>query len=849
MLIMVCLSPWALGSVGAEFEVYLFAGVALLLALWAARMLAEWRVSWQSCPVALCLAGMIMLGVLQLTPLSRSTLDWLSPGTTQIYSRLLPTQPEALPHGEARESMLVPPGSTVSLYPDPTRKFLTYLLAIFALYVIVRNNIASIGAIRRLSIAVLINGAALSLFGLIQFFGNSEPGTIYWTYPSSGTPFGPFVNRNHFAFYINLCIGLSLGLLLVRTQRSRMHEVTIDLPMTTRLSSTLRDLLHDPGALWIGGGLALMLSSVVFCLSRGGFLALIGAGTLCAMLIMMQGRGNWRICATLLSVGTAIALLIWFGLERIEARWATFWTGQAVEDGRVFLLTHAWLLIKQFPVLGTGYGTFQFVEPLYMHTANDVGVIYEHAHNDYLESLIEGGVVGLMLRLLAIGFVFRFTYRAFRFHNSTATAALALGLLFAFTSTVIHSFFEFGLYVPSIVVLAVVLCAHISGLGESATSNRPSKSVIDAATNPLQPSKRGVWLVVPPGGALVVVLLGSYLYSEGSKASTLSMLRLEARQLRRAALRGKIDRTTEIPLLKMATRLNPYDAERRFMLAEAYLDVYKQRAELDSLNPEPDDREQRDTETTQYLVKGLRNALFARDLGPLLPIPNARIAFYRDELETADPRSVYLERVKFLAPADPQLWYLCGLQEVADQRTDEAWNSWRRSLQLSDRFLTRILDRAAAFLAPQELLDKILPDQPTLLLAAAMYLYPQPEAVQDRRPFMVKAIGLYNSQWGPMNSTHWYTKGVLHIQLGEPDMAIQAYKTALASNPGQVGWRFELAQLLYQQGRLKESRRELVVIRGQQPNHTAAGALLEQLAQDAAQGRPSPRGRFGESDR
>ena len=844
VLIMVCLSPWALGSVGAEFEVFLFAGIALLLLLWAARMLAEWRVSWQSCPVAMCLAGIIMLGVLQLTPLSGSALDRISPGTAQISDRLLPAEPEVLPQGEPRESTRVPAGSTISLYPDPTRKSLTYLLAIFSLYVIVRNNVNSIGAVRRLSIAVLVNGAALSLFGLIQFFGNSDPGTIYWTYPSSGTPFGPFVNRNHFAFYINLCIGLSLGLLLVRSQGSRMHEVTIDLPMTTRLSGMLRDLLHDPGALWISGGLALMLSSVVFCLSRGGFLALIGAATLCTMLIMMRGTGKWRICATLLSVSTAMALLIWFGLERVEARLATLWTGEAVADGRVFLLTHAWPLIKQFPVLGTGYGTFQFVEPLYLHTARDVGLIYEHAHNDYLESLIEGGVVGLVLRLLLIGLVFRFAYRAFRVHAGTATAALALGLLFAFTSIVIHSFFEFGMYVPAIVTLAVVLCAHISGLGESTESNRPAESGVDAATEPLQSGQRGIWIVAPPLGAVIAVLLGSYLYSEGSKARTISVLRLEARQLRRAAFEGTVDRTTEIPLLQLAARLNPYDAERRFMLAEAYLDVYRQRAELDSLEPDqtdadPPDTETRDTDTNQYLVEGLRHALFARDLGPLLPGPNARIAFYRDALEQADPRSVYLERVKFLAPADPQLWYLCGLQEIADHQLDEAWNSWRRSLQLSDRFLTRILDRAATVLPPRQLLAKILPDQPAILLAAAMYLYPQPEAAEDRQPFLSKAISLYDKQSRSLDPVQWYTKAVLHFQLGQPAKAMQAYQAALANDPSQVGWRYEFAQLLYQQGRLKESRRQLVVILGQQPNHAAAHALFEELAQDAATSRTS----------
>ncbi len=275
------------------------------------------------------------------------------------------------------------------------------------------------------------------------------------------------------------------------------------------------------------------------------------------------------------------------------------------------------------------------------------------------------------------------------------------------------------------------------------------------------------------------------------------------------------------------------------MLAEAYLDVYKQRVDLQSLEPDQPETNQPDLETNQYLVDGLRHALFARDLGPLLPGPNARIAFYRDALEKADPRSAYLERVKFLAPADPQLWFLCGLQEIADHQLDEAWNSWRQSLELSDRFLTRILDRAATILSPQEILAKILPDQPAILLAAAMYLYPQPEATEERQPFMSKAIAIYDNQPGSFDPAQWYTKGVLHVQLDQPAKAIQAYQAALANDPSQVGWRYELAQLLQQQGRLQESRRELVVIRGQQPNHAAARELLEAVAREAAERRES----------
>ena len=87
------------------------------------------------------------------------------------------------------------------------------LLAVVLLFVVVRNNLAELGALRRLALAMLVNGSALAAFGLLQQF-TSPPGTVYWTYPTLGRVYGPFVCKNHFAGYVNLCIGLALGLLL-----------------------------------------------------------------------------------------------------------------------------------------------------------------------------------------------------------------------------------------------------------------------------------------------------------------------------------------------------------------------------------------------------------------------------------------------------------------------------------------------------------------------------------------------------------------------------------------------------------------------------------------------------------
>ena len=81
LLAMVCASPWAYGCVHPGFEFLLDAGVALLLLLWGTGMLLEGRLTWDKSPVAVCLAGLFVVGIWQTTPLARPVLEALSPAT------------------------------------------------------------------------------------------------------------------------------------------------------------------------------------------------------------------------------------------------------------------------------------------------------------------------------------------------------------------------------------------------------------------------------------------------------------------------------------------------------------------------------------------------------------------------------------------------------------------------------------------------------------------------------------------------------------------------------------------------------------------------------------------------
>ena len=66
------------------------------------------------------------------------------------------------------------------------------ILAVLALFVVVRNNIEAPGGLKRLSIVAFSNGVLLSLVGLLQFFSSSH-NVVYWSIPTRGTVFGGVV--------------------------------------------------------------------------------------------------------------------------------------------------------------------------------------------------------------------------------------------------------------------------------------------------------------------------------------------------------------------------------------------------------------------------------------------------------------------------------------------------------------------------------------------------------------------------------------------------------------------------------------------------------------------------------
>ncbi len=211
-------------------------------------------------------------------------------------------------------------------------------------------------------------------------------------------PFGPYVDRDHFAGLMELIAPAGLSLLILRGER---RELWAMLTMLTLLP--------------IG---ALFLTA-----SRGGiigFLCEAGLLLLLAFLHRMEGK---TILAGAIVLVLVAGVVGWIGIGRALDRFEQYRRMEVDMGRRVEMTRDSWKIFLDHPVLGTGVGTLQQVFPKYESLYD--GRVVNHAHDDYVELLAETGVPGGILALVFIGLLFRRGWKAMEAGRDSLRAGAA----------------------------------------------------------------------------------------------------------------------------------------------------------------------------------------------------------------------------------------------------------------------------------------------------------------------------------------------------------------------------------------------------------------------------------------
>lgn len=354
---------------------------------------------------------------LQIVPLPLIMLKYLSPGAHRL-----------------REFYSLEPSRNAAISLVPYRSLLEVLkvAAFFIVFSVASTYFISRDRLKSFVIALSVFGFCLAVFAIVQ--KATWNGRVYWFRELSmgGEPFGPFVNRNHFAGFTGMIIPLTLGLAIIKHTREKK--------------------------IFYGFLSVIMSVAVFFSLSRGGIVSFCSGMALFGVLLLasrLQQRKVWLIGIFLVAV---LTYLVWLGVDPIMAR---FSQTDITKEQRLIVWSTTLTAAKDFWLTGSGLGTFLNVFPLYSPAS--VQSIYDHAHNDYLEFLLETGLGGALLLACFIGILLRSVFRS-SFEGRQGIMLMAA--LSSMTSMAVHSLFDFNLHILSNLLLFGMVLGMIAALSD-----------------------------------------------------------------------------------------------------------------------------------------------------------------------------------------------------------------------------------------------------------------------------------------------------------------------------------------------------------------------------------------------
>lgn len=394
--------------------------------------------------LVVCLLVLLAAGMLQLLPLPASALRALSPST------------DAFLRNYDLSYALSATSHPLSINPASTVLGLTFLAA-FSLFLVGLVRAMTASRARQLAIAVIALGVILALLGILQkaLVGDHAYGgmRIYGVWAPENkltTPFGPFVNKNHFAGWMLMALPLAIGLGLGAAERG-----------TRYMQGGLRSML-----LWLsspdGGRLQLLMfaavimgAALLLTKSRSGLgcLVIIAAVTGVAAARRFDS-GRMRLAVLGSAVVLFTVVFAWAGAD-VAAR-----VGKEVNaiELRKRIWSDSASIIRDFPIGGTGLNTFGTAMLAYQSGNRDVH--FQEAHNDYLQILVEGGLL-FALPVIAVFVVVVSTIRR-RFasrQDDPMTYWLRVGATIGLLAIAVQSIVEFSLQMPGNAALFVVVLA------------------------------------------------------------------------------------------------------------------------------------------------------------------------------------------------------------------------------------------------------------------------------------------------------------------------------------------------------------------------------------------------------
>jgi O-antigen ligase len=310
------------------------------------------------------------------------------------------------------------------------------LLAFLSLSLALLNSQSRI----KLTVYTLIAcGLFQAAFGSLMTLSDTEYGFFIPKDSYTGVATGTFVNRNHLAGYLVICLSIGLGMMIATLKTTPSGN------WRNRLRRWMTALLSKKILLRIT--LVMMVIGLVLTHSRMGNTSFFAGMMITGALALLLGRRASRSTIILLTSLLVIDVFIvgtFFGIEKVVDRLEqTTVTRESRDEVDLYSLE----IFNQNLLTGTGTGTFYTAFPEVRQ--KDIRIFYDHAHNDYLEFITERGLIGFAPLLIAVILTFIIALKAQWMRKNPLMRGLSFGCLMSMIAMGLHATVDFNLQVPA----------------------------------------------------------------------------------------------------------------------------------------------------------------------------------------------------------------------------------------------------------------------------------------------------------------------------------------------------------------------------------------------------------------
>ena len=427
----------------------------LLLANDTSRHQLSQAIGQSKLPLA-CLAGIALLQTLQTLTLPASWLATVSPGLANLWQ------------GQG----------SLSLDRFNTQLYATLTLCYASAFVFIQYfALQSARLIKQLVLVLVLAGIFQAVVGIYLYSVNADYTLFYFALHHVRT-IGTFTYHNHYAFYLVMALCLGLGLIMAEPAAQQGGGWKQQLNKLLAFVESRKMLLRL--------GLIVIVIALVLTKSRMGnaafFTALLASMAVYLALVKPRNKNLLWLVASVVIIDIVV-LGSWVGLDKVAERIgntalnknsATLsamirgqenspeWPRDESVEARMLPADYAVNIIKDYPLTGTGAGTFYTIFPTYKPAT--VNHYYDHAHNDYVELLTDHGFIGISLFAALVLCVIARTIGVMRHRRSALAKGLAFSTTMACCAALLHSLVDFNLQVPT----NAMLFTCILGLGWSA---------------------------------------------------------------------------------------------------------------------------------------------------------------------------------------------------------------------------------------------------------------------------------------------------------------------------------------------------------------------------------------------